>query len=197
MIDLQIVCDDVVVTNDGMIHLNEAMFSGAINLLNNPEEILLRIHPKKKAVFDSITDGSIHSIEVRDSASGKLVKQKINPQIKIHVNSPAGIVAVNYADIAHTPMKSLVRDFQVQGFDDNAEPIIRLIKDGSLRVIFCTMPPKKNILGNAFDMDHFARQLQKNVSSQFAWDDRDVFYFKSSEPSNVREITNFISKFGR
>ncbi len=197
MDDYQIVCDNVVFAQDG-IRLNEAMFSGVFNLLANSEEIALRIHPVKKKLFDAILTGKVSSTTVIDKQTNSPVEMPLNKKITIHINGPDGTYAVSYADIAQLfPLKSLSREFQMEGFDKNAEPVIRLMKDASLRLLFCTMPPKRNPLGTAFDMDVFGTQLQQNVSAKIVWDDRDVFYIKSSEPNNVREIANFLYEYGK
>ncbi|MET3131525.1 hypothetical protein AAKU55_001787 [Oxalobacteraceae bacterium GrIS 1.11] len=197
MLQSNITFDNVIFEADNSVSLVESMFSAPFNLALDHAEIMARIHPAKKAVFDAITEHALASLEIVDR-QGKTGRKFVNNNIKINVNNRAGgIASIDYCAISRTAAAPTFREFKMHGFDENAEPVVRLMDDRSLRLVFCSMPPRNPVLGARFDMDAFGEQLQHSVNAEIVWDDRDVFYIQSTIPSNVREISNFLSRFGK
>jgi hypothetical protein len=195
----QVVCDNIVTDSDGMARIHETMFSGMFDLTNDRGEILLRLHPLKKMFFDSVSHGTAPLVTSRDYPSkGQSTELKFNSNIEIHVNNPSGGTEdVAYTTLSGVQSKSISKEIQLQGFDENAEPVIRLLQDGSLRLIFCTMPPSRHCLGNAFNMDDFGTKLQKAISAKIEWDDRDVFLARRADTNTVTELLDFIRSYGQ
>lgn len=195
--NIQIVCDNIVTDVEGNLKVVESMFSSTFNLTNDHNEILTRIHPVKKKLYDAISSGALTSVSATSAESGKAVNMKLNRRIEVHVNKPGGgIFIVDYTDLAEKQPQFVAKEIQVKGFDENSDPVIRQMLDGSLRLVFCTMPPRKNRLGKSFDIEAFGKRLQQNVKAQLEWDDRDVFYIKSAGSNTIREITDFLQCYG-
>jgi hypothetical protein len=193
---IRILCDNLVTDSNGNTIIAESMFSNFFDLTIDYNEVLLRIHPQKKKFFDSVQSGTTMSVSTVDPKTAKPVNLKFSGQIDIHVNNPkGGLSAVNYSKLPKNLPESIVNEIHIDGFDENAAPIIRVLKDNSLRLVFCSLPPSQNRLGKNFDMDHFGNNLQKSVTAEIEWDDREVFYVKSQENNTIEQIINFIKNY--
>lgn len=166
--------------------INEAMYSAIYSLKDYPEEILLRIHPQKKEIYDAILGGNT------------IVKQN-NQQIKIVdvmlvLNSleSGGLAELNYSAICSTPVRHFEEKIQVEGFDAKGEPIIYKMKDGTIRVVFFELPKKDS---KAFDLDKFSNEFINVVGCGMVHDDREVFHIQNPNPDSAHAIKQFLNSY--
>ena len=193
----QVVCDSIVADPLGGIKIVEAMHSSVFNLSDDYGEIAARIHPLKRALFDAILNGAEVEVQVRDG-NGELHSVPINRDIEIHVNRWGdGMAEVFHTHVTGKEAVSVRGEAQARGFDESSEPVLRQMQDRSFRLVFCTMPPRKHVLGERFDMDAFAEALINGVQAILVWDDRDVFHIPSATEEEIREILMFLYRYGR
>ena len=194
---LQVVCDNIVADPLGGVKIVETMHSSVFNLSADYGEIAARIHPLKRELFDAILNGAEVAVQVRDGL-GDLHSVPINRDIEIHVNRwGAGVAEVFHTHVTGKEAVSVRGEARARGFDEGAEPILRQMQDRSFRLVFCTMPPRRHVLGEQFDMDAFAEALINGVQAIMVWDDRDVFHIPSATEEEIREILGFLYSYGR
>jgi hypothetical protein len=192
---IRIVCDQVITNNDGTSIVSETMFSGITDLTKNTNEILIRIHPVKKRFFDAVCSGEPIECTTKD-VSGRMVKIVFKREVAIMVNNPAGgATKIDYKDLYNKAPAAVMQETIVPGFDLNAAPVVRILQDGSMRVVFCTIPPAKYLGGTRFDIDDFGDKFQKSVTSPLIWDDRDVFFILKPDVNTVKEICTFLKSY--
>ncbi|KQZ40571.1 hypothetical protein [Duganella sp. Root1480D1] len=193
---LQITCDASVVGDDGKMYLHESMFSGLFDLPNNHAEIVARIHPAKRKLFDALIAGELVETETKDQ-TGATVRIPVDNDIMVHVNQRyGGVRRFAYSTIIAKHARTY-GEVQARGFDSNCEPVIRQMPDRSFRIIFNTMPPRGHALGAAFNMDHFGASMTKLTESKMTWDDRDVFHLPSATEAEIRAILQFLLSYGK
>lgn len=185
--DVSIACDDTAVTADGSLRIIESMFSTVCDLAHDPAEVLARLHPLKKQVFDQVLTGNAHV----QTMPGRRV------DIELHVSSLRGGVAVlRYADLGRKKMDTVIGEAHGRGFEPGAEPVIRQMRDKSFRLVFHTMPPLHHALGAAFDPEHFCEALAAGCAADMHQDDRDVFYIaQSAGAADIKQIFAFIRDY--
>lgn len=194
---LDLVCDKVAVDPLGGYKIVESMHSAVFDLAADYGEIAARIHPVKQKLFDAILNGTEVKAEVR-TAQGELDKVSINRDIELHVNRAGGGVAeVFYAHVTGKLPVGVRGQVVVKGFDAGADPVIRQMKDGSFRIVFCSMPPRRHVHGPAFDVDAFADALLNTVQATVVWDDVDVIHVPSATADEIREIYRFMLAYGK
>jgi hypothetical protein len=120
-------------------------------------------------------NGANIEVAVRNNRGGQ-ANVTIHDDILLYVNVPDGGEPhpLSYASIMGRHRRSF-GEVHARGFDANAEPVIRQMPDRSFRLVFCTMPPRAHVLGEAFDMNDFAKRLIKLTDAKITWDDRDVY----------------------
>lgn len=194
---LQITCDNMALGDDGKMRLFESMHSALADLSNDPTEVVARIHPAKQKTFDAIVNGANIEVAVRNNRGGQ-ANVTIHDDILLYVNVPGGGEPhpLSYASIMGRHRRSF-GEVHARGFDANAEPVIRQMPDRSFRLVFCTMPPRAHVLGEAFDMNDFAKRLIKLTDAQITWDDRDVFHIASAKEADIRAILQFLQSYGK
>ncbi len=194
---LQITCDNMALGDDGKMRLFEAMHSGFTDLSNDPTEVVARIHPVKQKTFDEIVNGAHIEVRVRNNRGGE-TSVTIHDDITLYVNQPTGGEPhpLSYASIMARHRRSF-GEVHARGFDANAEPLIRQMPDRSFRLVFCTMPPRAHALGDAFNMNDFAKRLIKLTDAKITWDDRDVFHIESAKEADIRAILQFLQTYGK
>jgi len=193
---LQITCDATTVGNDGKMYLHESMFSGMFDLPNNHAEIVARLHPLKRKLFDALVAGEHIETEAKNE-QGVVVKVPLDNDVTVHVNQRyGGVRRFSYASIIAKHARTY-GEVQARGFDANCEPVIRQMPDRSFRIIFNTMPPRGHVLGAAFNMDHFGASMIKLTESKMTWDDRDVFHLPSATEAEIRTILQFLLTYGK
>ena len=189
---LQLVCDNVVADPLGGYKIVESMHSGVFDLAGDYGEIAARIHPVKQQLFDAILKGE----EVQAQVDGASVI--VNRDVELRVNHPRrGLADVLYAHVAGKLPVGVRGQLAVRGFDETADPVIRQMRDGSYRVVFCTMPPRRHALGAAFDADAFGDALFNAVKAQVVWDDQDVIHVPSATQEEIKEIYQFLLSYGK
>jgi hypothetical protein len=82
------------------------------------------------------------------------------------------------------PLKAI----PLSGFDSDGEPVIRLMSDGSLYLVFNFMPPTwAEADPEAFGA--FDKKLQKAIGLPVIWEDREFFPVKQPAEDTVDQIT--------
>ena len=189
---LQLVCDNVVADPLGGYKVVESLHSGVFELASDYGEIAARIHPLKQQLFDAILKGE----EVAAQVDG--VNVAVNRDVELHVNHPRRTLAhVLYAHVAGKLPVGVRGQLAVRGFDEGADPVIRQMRDGSYRVVFCTMPPRRHALGAAFDVDAFGDALLNGVKAEVVWDDQDVIHVPAATQDEIRELYQFLFNYGK
>lgn len=189
---LQLVCDNVVPDPLGGYKVVESMHSGVFDLAGDYGEIAARIHPVKQQLFDAILKGE----EVLAPLGEATVA--LNRDVELRVNHPKrGLASVLYAHVAGKLPVGVRGQLAVRGFDEGADPVIRQMRDGSYRVVFCSMPPRRHALGAAFDADAFFDALLNAVKAEVVWDDQDVIHVPAATQDEIREVYQFLLDYGK
>jgi hypothetical protein len=85
---------------------------------------------------------------------------------------------------------------KLKGFDPKGEPVIRVMADGSLLIVFNFMPPsfipEDQGLGPFADFD---KQLERAAGVPVVWDDREVFVIQQPKPDTVERVRKFIEGY--
>ena len=85
---------------------------------------------------------------------------------------------------------------KLTGFDPKGEPVIRVIADGSLLLVFNFMPPSwapaAEGMGAFADFD---KQLERVAGVPVVWDDREVFVIQKPKRDTVERIRKFIESY--
>ena len=164
--------------------IHEAMFSNVYSLAQNPEEIVLRLHPTKRAAYNSILKG-----EATVSQNGQEIR--ITDVILV-LNSANGNVQIKYSDLSELAPTKIINTTSITGFDDNGEPLIYEMDDNSIRVVFSSLPPKSK---PAFDLDEFSKQLVSAIQCGITHDDREIFHIPKPDQNTVNAVKRFIEDY--
>lgn len=166
--------------------ISESMYSSIYKLENNHEEVLLRIHPKKRNSYNAMIK--------KDTLVEQNGNQLNITDIVLIVNSWESdeLVQLNYSEIKDIPITQIDSEKAVKGFDENSEPIIYKMKDGSLRIVFFSMPPTDN---NGFDMDDFSFDFIDSIECGITHDDREVFHIPKAKEDTIDKIIHFLSSY--
>jgi hypothetical protein len=99
-------------------------------------------------------------------------------------------------------MDEIQKEIELTGFDPEGEPVIRVMGDGSLHVVFEFMPPSyaddedgedgEDDLGSFADFD---KQMERAVGVPVVWDDREVLVISRPKPDTVERIRGFIQNY--
>lgn len=194
---LQLICDKVGVDPLGGYKIVESMHSAVFDLAGDFGEIAARIHPVKQKLFDAVMNGTEVKAPVTGE-DGSARQVAVNRDIELHVSRAGGSIAVvSYVHVTGKLPVGVKGQVVVKGFDEGADPVIRQMKDGSFRVVFCSMPPRRHPLGAAFDADAFADALFNSVKATVVWDDVDVIHVPSASEEEIREIYGFMLGYGK
>ncbi|MGE5670574.1 MAG: hypothetical protein ACM31E_03965, partial [Fibrobacterota bacterium] len=165
--------------------------SQVIDLTKNYNEILIRLHPEKKRFFDAVYAGTPIRISSKDN-NGNVIQLTINKDVLIWVNDSSSSVAkVDYSKLFNKQPQNIVREIAITGFDLNAAPLIRCLQDGTMRLVFCTLPPIKIGSDHTFNENDFGIKLQQAITAKILWDDRDLFYIPKPDDATISEILHF------
>lgn len=122
----------------------------------------------------------------------------LNRDVELRVNHPRrGLTGVPYAHVAGKLPVGVRGQLAVPGFDDRADPVMRQMRDGSYRVVFCTMPPRSHALGASFNVDAFGDALLNSVKAEVVWDDQDVILVPAATKDEMRELYQFLLNYGK
>jgi hypothetical protein len=85
---------------------------------------------------------------------------------------------------------------KLKGFDPKGEPVIRVMANGSLLIVFNFMPPsfvpEDEGLGPFADFD---KQLERAAGVPVVWDDREVFVIQQPKPDTTDRVRKFIEGY--
>jgi hypothetical protein len=94
-------------------------------------------------------------------------------------------------------MDEVQQTIKLTGFDPVGEPVIRVMGDGSLLVVFNFMPPswapEGEGMGAFADFDE--QQLERAAGVPVVWDDREVFVIQKPERDTVERVRKFIELY--
>lgn len=173
---------------EGLV-IHEAMYSGIYDLSTNDEELMLRIHPEKKKLYDAILSGNVTVPKGR---------QRVQVTgLEIRVNSKVGLVEKSYASIVKTEVTGIDKVLGVNGFDAEGEPLIYTMNDGTIRVVFFNMPPFSSKNGSKMDLDKFSKEFIATVRSGVSHDDREIFHVPNPDKNTEYKIKQFIEAYNR
>jgi hypothetical protein len=88
-----------------------------------------------------------------------------------------------------------VRTVPLSGFDPDGEPEIRVMRDGSLHVVFGAMPPLDLEHQEKYFLNHFSRQMEAEIGVPVVWEDREVFLIRSPQDDTIERIRLFVSGY--
>jgi hypothetical protein len=93
-------------------------------------------------------------------------------------------------------MDEIQQEIKLTGFDPKGEPVIRIMADGSLYIVFNFMPPSYVPDGEGLGpFEDFDKQLERAAGVPVVWDDREVFVIQQSRPDTVNRIRTFIENY--
>lgn len=92
-------------------------------------------------------------------------------------------------------MDNIEQEIQLSGFDELGEPVIQVMRDRSLHLLFEFMPPS-DIDENGMDFfDDFDVQLSKAIGLPVLWEDRERFIISNPNPDTIDKIRSFIEHY--
>jgi len=97
-----------------------------------------------------------------------------------------------------TKMDEIQEEIELTGFDPKGEPVIRIMTDGSLLIVFNFMPPSFVPDGQELELGPFAdfdKQLERATGMPVVWDDREVFVIQQPKPDTVKRIRKFLDSY--
>jgi hypothetical protein len=95
-------------------------------------------------------------------------------------------------------MGDVKQEIELKGFDSAGEPLIRLMADGSVYIVFNFMPlswvPDEQGLGPFEDFD---KQLERAAGVPVEWEDREYFLIRQPMSDTVQRIRKFLEDYRR
>src|SRR5262245_12738172 len=93
-------------------------------------------------------------------------------------------------------MSDVRQEIPLSGFDPEGEPVIRVMGDGSLYLVFNLMPPSfvpdEDGLGPFADFD---KQLERAAGVPVEWEDREIFLIRQPGPLTIERIRQFVETY--
>ncbi len=97
---------------------------------------------------------------------------------------------------AKVSVDEIKQTIKLKGFDSKGEPVIRVMGDGSLLVVFSFMPPsfaaENQGLGTFADFD---KQMERAAGVPVVWDDREVFVIQQPKSDTIERVRAFIESY--
>ena len=93
-------------------------------------------------------------------------------------------------------MDEPVEVIPLAGFDPDGEPEVRVIRDGTLYVVFNFMPPSW-AEDDPDPFDDFDRQLSRAVGIPVVWEDREFFRIDRPAADTIGRIRSFLEAYPR
>ena len=81
----------------------------------------------------------------------------------------------------------------LSGFDDDGEPEVRGMRDGSFEIWFNMMPPGFDSGSGEFDT--FDKTLSTKLEKEVEWIDREVFRIADPGPDTLRRVMQYFAEF--
>jgi hypothetical protein len=176
------------------------MFSSLVDLTSHSTDLSARLHPTKSQVFEWIISGQC-TVE----SQGKTIA--VVPDVQFHVNGPRGIVVRHFSEFVETHRK--LRDcgesddvqatITLTGFEPDAEPVLREMRDGSIMLVFAFIPPqvteRDSAKASQFDLNAFGAEIGKAAGVPVAWDDKEVFVIQRPKRNTVEKLRAFLQDY--
>lgn len=192
--------DNVVYGPDGCL-LVEAMFSTLVDLGSPSVDLVARLHPVKAEAFEWIVTGQC-------SVASEGQPTVVIPDVQLHVNTPRGGIAVrHFTELLEESRRLRERGesddvratMTLAGFEPDAEPVLREMRDGSLLLIFAFIPPRASesqpAKARRFDLDTFGHEVTRGAGVSATWDDKEVFVVQHPRGDTVERIRRFLQNY--
>jgi hypothetical protein len=192
--------DNVVYRSEGCL-LVEAMFSGLVDLGSPSVDFVARLHPTKAEAFEWIVTGQC-------SVASEGSPAAVIPDVQFHVNRPQGGAAVRHFSEfleGHRRLRDRGESDDVRatttltGFEPDAEPVLRHMRDGSLLLVLAFIPPRVSEgqpdKVKRFDLNTFGTELERAAGVPVIWDDKEVFVVQRPRRDTVERIRCFLQDY--
>ncbi len=166
--------------------ISESMYSSIHNLREHPAEIMLRVHPSKKAGFDAIVQRNA-TVKQGDQEIKIVDKNLILNDLDTNERHK-----VKYSSVCNTEIDNFIDRKEVSGFDSEGEPFIYTMKDGTVRVLFNQLPIANNA---GFDLDEYSDAFINAMDTEMLHDDREIFHIAAPCENTVSSIQQFLSTY--
>jgi hypothetical protein len=95
-------------------------------------------------------------------------------------------------------MGEVAREVRLSGFDPEGEPVIRVMADGNLYVVFNLMPPSWAPEGEGLGrFEDFDKQLERVAGVPVEWEDREFFLIRRPGVDTIDRVRRFIEAYRR
>lgn len=96
-------------------------------------------------------------------------------------------------------MAEIVRTIPLSGFDPEGEPVIRIMSDGTIALIFEFLPPSLAYeeTHDPFDEETLERELEEAAGVAIIWEDRERFLITEPKEDTIERIRAFVEGYGR
>ncbi|MCA9092808.1 MAG: hypothetical protein KDA68_04945 [Planctomycetaceae bacterium] len=95
-----------------------------------------------------------------------------------------------------TLAQKVVEEVQVEGFEEEGEPTIRVMGDKSIQIMFNFMPPMFAEEANReAEFEKFDEVISKVVGVPVIWEDRELFIIQTPPDGTVEKIKNWLSNY--
>lgn len=98
--------------------------------------------------------------------------------------------------------ENVVQTIQLSGFDPQGEPVVRVMRDGTIAVAFEFMPPSwhSEADGDPEELgpfEDFDRRMGDAIGAEVAWQDRELFIVEEPRDDTIQRIRSFLSNYPR
>lgn len=100
---------------------------------------------------------------------------------------------VEAALLAHPADGTPLTEITVEGFDPAGEPVLRMLADGSMEIVFNFMPPL--FAKDPAPFDSFDATLAAKLDVAVEWQDREVFRIAQPQPDSVARAIDYLGQF--
>jgi hypothetical protein len=93
-------------------------------------------------------------------------------------------------------MEEPIERISITGFDQEGEPEIRRMADGSLYVLFEFIPPSW-AEDTAKNFDDFDKEIAKAIGKDVEWEDRELFRIDKPARDTIERLQTFLESYPR
>lgn len=96
-------------------------------------------------------------------------------------------------------MPEIIQEICLSGFDPDGEPVLRVMDNGTLWLVFSFFPPSLAYeeQHDPFEDEDFDKQLAQAIGVPVIWDDREVFLIQRPKADTIERIRAFIEGYRR
>ena len=95
-------------------------------------------------------------------------------------------------------MNEMQQEIPLSGFDPKGEPVIRIMADGSLYVVFNLMPPSDVVDEDGMGpFENFDKQLGIALGVPVEWEDRERLLIRQPGLDTIERVRQFIESYPR